>query len=166
MQNSVLSYLQLGTNLGNRPYNLDRAITLINALPCQVIQKSQVYETEAWGIRDQPAFLNQVILISTTMDPHHLLDAVLNIEIKMGRIRVRKWMERLIDIDILYYGQAIIDSPRLTIPHPHIQERNFVLVPLAEIAPNFLHPIFNSTSEQLLANSKDPLEVKPFTILA
>ena len=152
-------YIQLGTNLGNREQNLITANRHLSKLVGSIIHYSSIYETEAWGIQDQPAFLNQVVLLETDIPPFPLLDEVLAIEKRMGRKRREKWKERLIDIDILFYDDLVVDSERLTIPHPFIQERNFVLVPLVEIAPDLRHPKFNLTMAELLELSKDPLEV-------
>ncbi len=152
-------YIQLGTNLGDRERNLSTANWHLSRLPSRLVRASSIYETEAWGIQDQPTFLNQVILIETDILPFRLLDEVLAIEKRMGRMRREKWKERLIDIDILFYDELVIESERLSIPHPFIQERNFVLVPMVEIAPDHCHPKFKLNMTELLELSKDPLEV-------
>lgn len=125
-----------------------------------ILKQSSLYETAAWGITDQPDFLNQVLLVESVLSPIELLDAIQWIENKMGRVRERKWGERLIDIDILFYENEIINTPRLQIPHPGIPDRNFVLVPLCEIAADFVHPSFQKSIESLSLACSDLLAVQ------
>lgn len=155
-------YLLLGTNLGDRPANLDRVRELLIGNRVAIIKESLIYETAAWGIEDQPAFLNQVLSIETSKTPAMLLELTKAIEEDMGRVRKVKWAERLIDIDILYYGAEIIDQADLQVPHPEIQNRRFTLMPLVEIAPTFVHPKSALTQTALLDECKDPLEVLVF----
>ncbi|MDZ7608724.1 MAG: 2-amino-4-hydroxy-6-hydroxymethyldihydropteridine diphosphokinase [Cyclobacteriaceae bacterium] len=108
---------------------------------------SSVYKTKAWGIENQPDFLNQVLEVESDLYPLEILDCILGIEESLGRVRDIKWSSRVIDIDILYYGSEIVTEPKLTIPHPQIQNRNFTLVPLCEIAPEFVHPILGITQK-------------------
>ncbi|WP_020527449.1 2-amino-4-hydroxy-6-hydroxymethyldihydropteridine diphosphokinase [Flexithrix dorotheae] len=152
-------YILLGTNLGNREENLDQAMLKIKETIGQVLQKSSVYETAAWGIEEQPAFYNQVLKVNTNLPPEVLLQKLLEIEVKMGRIRIKKWFTRLIDIDILYYDQNLLESPDLTIPHKEIQNRKFTLIPLVEIAPDYIHPGYLKTNKELLNLCEDKLEV-------
>lgn len=152
-------YLLLGTNLGERKLNLEKAIFEIGRKVGSVIKKSGVYETAAWGIMDQPNFLNQVLQIETQFSPQIVLKKILEIEKKMGRIREQKWGARLIDIDILYFGNEIVESENLKIPHPFIQERRFTLMPLVEISPDFIHPIFKENNKTILANCTDQCKV-------
>ena len=152
-------YLSLGTNLGNREENLLKAKELLNAYGIVVAKESCIYQTAAWGKADQPQFLNQVIMVSTKLSPAQLLVRINQVEQEMGRVRKEKWGERLIDIDILYYQDEIVDDPELKIPHPEIQNRRFVLVPLAEIATEEIHPILQKTQRQLLESVKDDLTV-------
>ena len=126
-------YLGLGTNLGDRHLNLENAISLINQQVGKILKQSSIHETKAWGKTDQPDFLNLVIKIETKLVPQMLLQKCLSIENEIGRIREEKWGPRLIDIDILYYNDLIIDDENLKIPHPFINEREFVLNPLKEI---------------------------------
>jgi 2-amino-4-hydroxy-6-hydroxymethyldihydropteridine diphosphokinase len=124
----------------------------------RIIQESALYQTEAWGVEEQPFFYNQVLEVATSLSPLALLEVVLEIEAEMGRKRIQKWGTRLIDIDLLFYGQQIINSEKLILPHPFISERNFVLAPMAEIAPEFVHPVLGKNISMLLKESKDPLE--------
>lgn len=156
-------FLGLGTNLGNKSANLLKAICLIETEAGRLVSASSVYETAPWGIEDQPRFLNQVILIESTLAPVPLLEQLLEIEQQMGRERIQKWGSRLIDIDILFYNDMIFQSSQLTLPHPFIQDRNFVLAPLAEIAADYIHPVFKLTAYELLEQSPDPLLVMPLS---
>lgn len=152
-------FLLLGSNLGDRPQVLAAAREAIQEQAGDITRQSAVYETAPWGITDQPAFLNQVLEISTPLLPEELLRTILNIEHELGRVRYERWGARVIDIDMLYFGSTIMDSARLTLPHPRIQDRRFVLVPLAEIAPLFIHPILQKTSSRLLDDCTDTSDV-------
>lgn len=151
--------LHTGTNLGERENNLSRANELINQRIGHITSFSSFYETEPWGIEDQPAFINQAIELTTDLSPEEVLAKCNEIEEEMGRIRIKKWERRLIDIDIIFYGNQVIKTERLQIPHKHIQDRNFVLIPLMEIIPHFNHPILEETIEELYEKSTDTLEV-------
>lgn len=153
-------YLATGSNMGNKATNLANALEMIELYVGDLIQVSGVYRTAAWGMEDQPEFLNQTMSVDTRLGPETLLLAVMEIEQKMGRERRIRWGERLIDIDILFYGQLVSQSQRLTIPHPFIQERNFVLQPLLEIAPDLIHPVFQKSIRELAAACPDPLAVE------
>ncbi len=153
-------YFSIGGNLGNRPINLNRAISEITKKVGPVLSISSIYETKAWGVENQPDFLNQVLLVKTTLSPLETLETVLAIELDMGRVRTQKWYTRIIDIDLLFFDNQIISSKKLTIPHPFIAERNFVLAPLAEIAPNFVHPVNKKNINTLYANTEDILDIK------
>jgi 2-amino-4-hydroxy-6-hydroxymethyldihydropteridine diphosphokinase len=152
-------YLGLGSNLGNRQGNLNLACRRISESIGAIVAQSSIYETAAWGLTEQNDFLNQVICIITEYNAPEILTMILAVEQSMGRIREVKWGARIIDIDILYYNNAIIKSDNLTIPHPYIQERRFVLTPLAEVAPDFIHPLLHQTNATLLANCADTSEV-------
>jgi len=155
-----LAYLLIGGNLGDRINNLEKAATRIEKELGKIIKKSSLYETASWGITEQPHFLNQVLTVETKLSPHQLMSKILFIENKMGRIRTEKNASRIIDIDILFFNDEVIQKPGLTIPHPEIQNRRFALIPLDEIAPAMVHPLLGVTIKQLLSTSKDTLEVK------
>ena len=157
-----ITFLQTGTNLGDRLINLEEANNKIEERVGKIIAISSIYETEAWGVTDQPLFLNQVLQIETRLSAQEILETILAIELEMGRIRIERWAERLIDIDVLFYNNEIIKDENLIVPHPRIQERNFVLKPLIEIVPNLVHPIFNKTMIELLEMSTDKLRVYKF----
>jgi len=152
-------YLITGGNMGDRRAILKECAQRINHTIGPVRKASALYETAAWGKTDQSAFLNQVLYSETMLGPEELLSACLRIEKSMGRIREEKWAARVIDIDILFYGREIIHQHHLHIPHPHLAKRRFVLEPLCEIAPDFLHPELHVTIRELLRVCTDPLEV-------
>lgn len=152
-------FLLLGTNLGDRWGNLDRCRDLIEDTIGEIVTASLIYETAAWGITDQPSYLNQVLQIESNLSPLDLLTAALAVEKKLGRVRKERWGERIIDIDILYYDQQVVNLPDLTIPHPEISNRRFTLVPLAELIPDFIDPQKNLSIRQLLQACHDQTEV-------
>jgi len=153
-------YLLLGSNLGNRELFLEQAAVHINAEAGEVVQRSGVYETQSWGKTDEPDYLNQVLLINTTLGAKDLLNKLLNIELLLGRERQQKWGSRTVDIDILFYNNEIINEPGLTIPHPELHKRRFTLEPLDEIAPGLMHPVLKRTVKTLKSELQDKLEVK------
>ncbi len=153
-------YLLLGSNEGDRKNWLRQAVDALNAKAGEVVQLSALYETAAWGLEDQPDFLNQAVQVNTLLDSRQLLEVVQSIEQDLGRQRVVKWGQRTLDIDILFFNREMIDNPELKVPHPHLQERRFALQPLAEIAPALVHTVFNKTIATLLDECPDPLEVR------
>ncbi|WP_343558029.1 2-amino-4-hydroxy-6-hydroxymethyldihydropteridine diphosphokinase [Sphingobacterium sp.] len=153
-------YILLGTNLGDRFQQLDLARKQLESRIGAIIDASSVYETAAWGVEDQPAFLNQALLLTTDLQALDCLEITHSIEQELGRIRIKKWGERVIDIDLIYFNQDIIDLPTLRIPHPFIAERRFVLAPLVEIAPDYIHPLYKKNNVYLLDKCTDDLPVK------
>lgn len=158
------AYLLIGGNIGDRLSYLEKAIRLIEEQCGNVIITSSIYETAAWGKTDQAAFLNQVLLIKTDLKPLSLLETILKIESSLDRKRTEKYDPRTIDIDILYFEGEEIANDQLTIPHPKISERRFVLTPLAEIEPELIDPVHEKTIQKLLDECQDTLEVKRLSI--
>ena len=156
------TYLLLGSNIGNSKANLAKAITQIKKQIGSVTRQSGLYSTAAWGNTKQPDFLNQVIIVETKLSALQTMQIILNIEKKMGRVRTVKNAPRIIDIDILFFNNEIIELEQLAVPHPQIQNRRFVLVPLNQLSPSLKHPVFNKTVHQLLINCTDVLNVKKF----
>ena len=156
------TYLLLGSNMGNSQQQLSIAIKNITQKIGGVIRKSKLYTTAAWGNTNQPDFLNQVIVVETKNTALQTIKTILGIEEEMGRVRTKKNAPRIIDIDILFFNKEIIAEKILTVPHPKIQNRRFVLIPLNELSPNFKHPVIKKTMHQLLVNCYDTLNVKKF----
>jgi 2-amino-4-hydroxy-6-hydroxymethyldihydropteridine diphosphokinase len=144
------SFLGLGTNQGNRKEALREAVLRIHALPrTKVVRISPVYETDPWGYTHQSSFLNCALDVETGHSAHDFFRVLQQIENDMGRVPSARYHPRLIDIDILFYGEDVVDTPELKIPHPSLQERLFVLVPMCDIAPHFVHPLLHKTMAQL-----------------
>jgi 2-amino-4-hydroxy-6-hydroxymethyldihydropteridine diphosphokinase len=158
-----LAYLLIGGNMGQREENLEQARCLLQEQCGDIQAASAIYETAAWGKEDQAAFLNQALGLVTPLNARQLMRRILKAEKQMGRIRKEKFGPRIIDIDILLFNQEIHDYPLLRLPHPELQNRRFALVPLAEIAPDYVHPVFKKNITQLLAECGDLLEVKKIT---
>jgi len=152
-------YLLIGGNMGERELNLEKARNLIGEKCGEVTTISSIYETAPWGETDQPMFLNQALQIFTSLKPMPLLQKILDIEKQLGRTRQVKFGPRNIDIDILFYNEETHNYPLLTIPHPALQYRRFVLTPMNEIAPGFVHPVFKKTIAELLEECPDDLPV-------
>jgi 2-amino-4-hydroxy-6-hydroxymethyldihydropteridine diphosphokinase len=155
-------YLLLGSNLGNRLAYLQQAARQINERAGHIVTQSDVYETQSWGNTTVPDYLNQVLLIQTSLLPHDLLQELLKIELELGRERHEKWGARTMDIDILFYNSDTINDADLTVPHPELHNRRFTLEPLAEIAPDFIHPVLNKTINSLKIELNDDLQVKKY----
>ncbi len=143
-------FIGLGTNLGNKQENLKKAVEEVKR-SSEIIAVSSLYETEPYGIIDQPLFYNHVLEIKTDFSPEALLIKLQGIEYKIGRVRTVKNGPRIIDLDILFYGDMVLEKENLSIPHPRIHERAFVLIPMSEIASSFLHPVFKKTILELLS---------------
>jgi 2-amino-4-hydroxy-6-hydroxymethyldihydropteridine diphosphokinase len=154
------AYLLTGGNEGDRFLHMKQARANIEHICGQLLLVSSLYETAPWGKTDQPDFLNQVLLLDTKFNPDALLQALLSIEEKGGRIRTVKNAPRTIDIDILFFNNLVLEEPGLSIPHPRIADRRFVLEPLNEISPEFIHPVLKKSIRQLLQECRDELGVK------
>ena len=156
--------LLIGGNLGNRIENLQQAVLQIDKLAGKVEKRSALYETAAWGQVQQPDYLNQALQISTELSALELLHTVLEIERQLGRVRQQKWGVRVIDIDIIFYNDAVIDLPELKVPHPQMAFRRFVLVPLQEIIPEWVHPVLQQNVGALLTTCQDTLPVHKYQL--
>ena len=140
-----LAYVALGSNLGDKEANLQKAVQLLVEHGIEVVKTSDFLCTEPYGVTDQPQFLNAVCCVRTDLEPEELLHLLLAIEQEMGRVRLRHWGERNIDLDLLLYENQILTTDDLKLPHPDMQNRDFVLLPLAEIAPALVHPVLGKT---------------------
>ncbi len=152
-------YLHLGSNKGNRTAYLTDAIKHISTKIGEIKEQSSIYQTEPWGKKDQDEFLNMAIKVTSNLEPVDVLSSIKNIEKSMGVEKREKWGPRIIDIDILYCNDLILEQENLVIPHPHIYERNFVLIPLMEIAGEFIDPVKGISIEELFDLCKDESEV-------
>jgi 2-amino-4-hydroxy-6-hydroxymethyldihydropteridine diphosphokinase len=145
-----LAFIGIGSNLGNREENCEKAVGLITKQGIPVINRSSMIKTEPWGIKDQPEFINMAIEIETGLSPEDLLSTLKDIEKEMGREEGLRWGPRIIDLDILFYDDVIIKSPELEIPHRGTYDREHVLRPLSEIAPDLIHPVLKKTIKEIL----------------
>lgn len=157
-------YLSLGSNIGDRESYLQKALQFIDVRIGKVIIASRIYNSSPWGNRNQNEFLNQVIRIETTYSPQDILSIISEIEKELNRVREHKWAARTLDIDILFFNSEVLNLPNLSIPHPLLHERKFVLIPMNEIAPTYIHPVLNKTICQLLNECKDSLSVISFEV--
>jgi 2-amino-4-hydroxy-6-hydroxymethyldihydropteridine diphosphokinase len=156
-------FLGIGTNLGDREINLEAAVARINEFIGPVLNSSSVYETEPWGFNSKDEFLNMAVKVETELTPSGLLGRILMIESLMGRVRNQEqYSSRLIDIDILFYDEMIVDEESLKIPHQLLHKRKFVLAPMCEIAPELTHPVLKKTIAELLELCEDTSNVKRY----
>lgn len=158
-------YILTGGNLGDRLSSLQMAKEYIARETGNIVSSSSVYETEAWGNNNQPDFYNQVHIITTKLSAEQVMNKILEIEERMGRVRAAKNAPRIIDIDILFFNADIINQKNLVIPHAEISNRRFVLTPLNELSPRLIHPVLNKSISELLSRCKDKLSVKPLRTL-
>lgn len=154
------AYLLIGGNVGDRAANLQTALRRIAETCGTITSTSSLYETAAWGNTNQPSFYNQAVVVNSPLSPEALMDQLLDIELEMGRIRTQKYDPRTIDLDILMIDDLVLNTEKLTIPHPQMQNRRFALLPLAEVAPTLIHPLFDQSIEVLLQNCPDTLDVQ------
>ena len=157
-------FLQLGSNLGDRELLLQDAIVAIEERVGGVIKRSKVYESTPWRVEGQANYLNQILKVETKLQAHDVLSVILDVEKNLGRVRIEKWGERLIDIDIIFFNDAIIETAQLCVPHKHMHERMFVLTPLHNIAPDMAHPKYNKTVEEILKQCTDTQLVKEYAL--
>ncbi len=155
----TLYFISLGANLGDCEAMLKKAAAALEHKIGPIQKKSSIYKTKAWGNTAQPDFLNQILTISSPLSPLEMLHTILEIELSLGRKRFEKWGPRLIDIDLLYGSDLVVQSDEITLPHPEIANRLFILIPLVEVAPDFVHPIVGKTNKQLLDACTDSLTV-------
>ena len=164
-KHSSETYLSLGTNLGEKPQNLEEALDLLTSKLGPPFARSSFYESPSWGYESDHSFLNMCLGFRVDIDPFSLLTLALDAEKKLGRRpssdSTKGYADRVIDIDVLFCGNRVIESASLVIPHPRLHERRFVLEPLAEIAPEFIHPVLKESVRDLLLNCKDPSRVRP-----
>ena len=159
--NSV--FLSLGSNRGNRQEYLQTALSFLEKRGGKVLKASHIYETQPWKMTDDTNFLNQVIWLETNLDASQMMELIIETETSMGRIRAKSGYEpRTIDIDILFFNEDILNSPSLTIPHPLIAQRRFILEPLSELAPDYIHPLLKKTIKQLLSDCPDSHSISKF----
>jgi len=153
-----IAYTGIGSNLGNREENCAIAIKLLEMEGITVSRRSSMIETNPWGVEDQPKFINMVIEIETALQPHDLLALLKKIEGKVGRKATSRWGPRVIDLDILFYNDTVLETGELIIPHPEIEKREFVLKPLTEIAPDKIHPVLKKSIREMLRDLSESIE--------
>ena len=150
----AIVHIGIGSNVGDKQGNCIEAINLLSSRGISVRKRSSLYKTEPWGVKEQPSFVNAVVEAETDLSSQELLIALKSIENEMGRQETYRWGPRVIDLDILLYNDLVVDEPGLTIPHPYLHQREFVLEPLSEIAPDKIHPVLKKTIQTLLAEIK------------
>lgn len=158
-----LCYILFGSNLGDKMAVFEQACRLISNRCGKIVRLSSAYESEPWGFEATQWFLNRLIVIETPLAPDDLMEALLAIESELGRVRFPEqsgYASRVIDLDILYYGDKVLHADRVMVPHPRLHLRRFVLAPLCEVAPDFMHPVFHVSNKELLSRCQDSLEVR------
>jgi 2-amino-4-hydroxy-6-hydroxymethyldihydropteridine diphosphokinase len=150
------AYIGIGSNLGDREKNCTEALALLEQKGIRIIKRSSMIETEPWGVEEQPMFINLTVEIKTVLEPEKLLGKLKEAEAELGRTETARWGPRIIDLDILFYNDTVMSSPELEIPHPGIQEREFVLKPLCEIAPEKIHPVLGKSVREMLERLSPP----------
>ncbi len=156
----AIVYLGFGSNKGNRPENIEKAMRLVDELEStRIIKESSMYETEPWGKASSVNYFNNAVMIETNLEAAELLKSLKAIEVKAGRTISDKWSDREIDIDLLFYKNDVYTNEKLNVPHPEIENRKFVLIPMSEISPEFMHPVLKKTIRELLSETKDNLKV-------
>jgi len=156
-------FVLFGSNMGDKNEIFDQACLLINNRCGRIVEVSSAYESEPWGFKADEWFLNRLLIVETELEPEEMLQQLLDIEAKLGRVRhseTKGYTSRTADLDILYYGNRIVLTDRLTIPHPRLHQRRFALLPLCELLPDFVHPAFNLTQTELLKRCADSSEVR------
>lgn len=148
----AIVHIGIGSNLGNRQENCREAVRQLGLRGVKVVKESAMIETEPWGVADQPRFINMAVEAETGLAPENLLTALKEIEAAMGRTDAVRWGPRIIDLDILFYDDLAVDTAELKIPHPYLHERDFVLIPLAEIAPEKIHPVLRKSVRRLCSD--------------
>ena len=157
------SYILFGSNQGDKEALLEQACTLINNKCGILVERSSAYTTEPWGFEAEEWFLNELLVVETELEPDELMDRLLEIEKELGRVRFpehKGYTSRTVDLDILYYGDKVINTEKVTVPHPRLHLRKFALLPLCELIPDYLHPIFNVSQEELLQQCPDTSTVQ------
>jgi 2-amino-4-hydroxy-6-hydroxymethyldihydropteridine diphosphokinase len=144
------AYIGIGSNLGDREENCAKALALLEREGIKIVKPSSMIETEPWGVREQQKFMNMAVEVTTDMLPDQLLRKLKEVEAELGRTETTRWGQRIIDLDILFYGDTVYSSPELQIPHLHLHEREFVLMPLSEIAPDKIHPVLKKSVREML----------------
>lgn len=151
----TVAYIALGTNQGDLKANIDAALAALDTLPTTHVERvSSLLSNRAYGVTDQPDFLNAVAEVETDLEPLQLLDGLKELEVKLGRVPTYRWGPRVIDLDIVFYGEEVYRHPRLTLPHIDMHNRDFVLYPLAELVPDLMHPLLKKTVSQLASELK------------
>ena len=157
---STITYLSLGGNLGNTIEIFQNSREILTKKVGKITQLSSLYQTAAWGPIPQNDFINQVIEVETKLSAQELMDVLLEIELQQGRVRQERWGPRTLDLDIIFFGEQLISTENLEIPHPRMEDRKFVLIPMVEINPNLIHPISRKSIRQILLECKDECDCK------